>query len=57
MGRSRDNAIGPVAVVSVMLGTLVRNEIDDIESIDYHPLITTSTFFAGVFQAVLGICR
>lgn len=57
MGSSRDIAIGPVAVVSILLGTLVRNEIDDIKSVDYHRLIITSTFFAGVFQAVLGICR
>nr|ACN39795.1 unknown [Picea sitchensis] len=57
MGSSRDIAIGPVAVVSILLGTLVRNEIDDIKSADYHRLIITSTFFAGVFQAVLGICR
>lgn len=57
MGSSRHIAIGPVAVVSILLGTLVRNEIDDIKSPDYHRLIFTSTFFAGIFQALLGICR
>lgn len=57
MGSSRDSAIGAVAVVSILLGTLVRNEIDDIESGDYNQLIPTSIFFAGVFRTVLGICR
>ncbi|GLJ49908.1 hypothetical protein SUGI_1060950 [Cryptomeria japonica] len=57
MGSSRDIAIGPVAVVSLLLGTLIRKEIDDINSANYYQLLFTSTFFAGIFQAILGICR
>lgn len=58
MGSSRDIAIGPVAVVSLLLGTLVRNEFDpDHQTDKYLRLIFTATFFAGITQATLGIFR
>ncbi|KAF5780003.1 putative SLC26A/SulP transporter, STAS domain superfamily [Helianthus annuus] len=58
MGSSRDIAIGPVAVVSLLLGTLVRSEFNpDTEPDEYLRLIFTATFFAGVTQATLGVLR
>ncbi|KAK7275737.1 hypothetical protein RIF29_16859 [Crotalaria pallida] len=58
MGSSRDIAIGPVAVVSLLLGTLLQNEIDPIANpTDYRRLAFTATFFAGITQATLGVFR
>ncbi|KAL3514065.1 hypothetical protein ACH5RR_026782 [Cinchona calisaya] len=58
MGSSRDIAIGPVAVVSLLLGTLLQNEIDPTKNaVDYRRLAFTATFFAGITQATLGILR
>lgn len=58
MGSSRDIAIGPVAVVSLLLGTLLQSEIDPIANpIDYRRLAFTATFFAGITQATLGVLR
>eukprot|EP00262_Sarcandra_glabra_P012431 TRINITY_DN31_c0_g1_i5.p1 TRINITY_DN31_c0_g1~~TRINITY_DN31_c0_g1_i5.p1 ORF type:complete len:532 (+),score=58.25 TRINITY_DN31_c0_g1_i5:105-1700(+) len=58
MGSSRDIAIGPVAVVSLLLGTMLRNEIDQATNpVEYLRLTFTATFFAGITQAALGFCR
>ncbi|GAA0170439.1 transporter [Lithospermum erythrorhizon] len=58
MGSSRDIAIGPVAVVSLLLGTLLQNEIDPVKhAVEYQKLAFTATFFAGITQASLGILR
>ncbi|XAR49438.1 hypothetical protein NMG60_11032649 [Bertholletia excelsa] len=57
MGSSRDIAIGPVAVVSLLLGTLLQNEIDVSNVVEYQRLAFTATFFAGVTQATLGFFR
>ncbi|KAL5149627.1 Sulfate transporter 1.3 [Glycine soja] len=58
MGSSRDIAIGPVAVVSLLLGTLLQSEIDPIANpVDYRRLAFTATFFAGITQATLGVLR
>ncbi|CAN4096617.1 unnamed protein product [Withania somnifera] len=58
MGSSRDIAIGPVAVVSLLIGTLLRNEIDPTtHPTEYLRLAFTATFFAGITQATLGILR
>ncbi|KAL2231461.1 sulfate transporter 1.3 [Sesamum indicum] len=57
MGSSRDIAIGPVAVVSLLLGSLVQNEIDPKHKPEYQRLMFTATFFAGVTQFVLGFFR
>lgn len=58
MGSSRDIAIGPVAVVSLLLGTLLSKEIDyQTHPDEYLRLAFTATFFAGVTQAVLGFLR
>ncbi|KAM4075070.1 hypothetical protein ACJW30_10G141800 [Castanea mollissima] len=58
MGSSRDIAIGPVAVVSLLLGTLLQNEIDsETNPIEYRRLAFTATFFAGITEATLGFLR
>ncbi|XP_058085271.1 sulfate transporter 1.3-like isoform X2 [Magnolia sinica] len=58
MGSSRDIAIGPVAVVSLLLGTLVHNEVDSAKNPDeYLRLVFTATFFAGITQVTLGFFR
>ncbi|GFQ02908.1 sulfate transporter 1.3 [Phtheirospermum japonicum] len=58
MGSSKDIAIGPVAVVSLLLGTMLQNEIDPVSNAhDYRRLAFTATLFAGITQAVLGILR
>lgn len=58
MGSSRDIAIGPVAVVSLLLGTLLQREIDQhTHPEEYVRLAFTATFFAGITQATLGILR
>ncbi|KAJ6685518.1 SULFATE TRANSPORTER 1.2-LIKE [Salix purpurea] len=58
MGSSRDIAIGPVAVVSLLLGTLLQNEIDPVANEeDYRKLAFTATFFAGITQVTLGFFR
>ncbi|KAM1091585.1 hypothetical protein FF1_019053 [Malus domestica] len=55
MGSSRDIAIGPVAVESLLLGSLVQNEVDyKTDADDYLRLMLTATFFAGVTQLTLG---
>ncbi|XVF44729.1 hypothetical protein PTKIN_Ptkin02bG0147600 [Pterospermum kingtungense] len=58
MGSSRDIAIGPVAVVSLLLGTLLQDEIDSSDNpVDYRRLAFTATFFAGITQVTLGFFR
>lgn len=58
MGSSRDIAIGPVAVVSLLLGTMLQNELDPInEKAQYQQLAFTATFFAGITQVTLGFFR
>ncbi|KAL0454396.1 UNVERIFIED_CONTAM: Sulfate transporter 1.3 [Sesamum latifolium] len=57
MGSSRDIAIGPVAVVSLLLGSMVQNEIDPKHKTEYQRLMFTATFFAGVTQFMLGFFR
>ncbi|KAM6545761.1 hypothetical protein CsatB_026497 [Cannabis sativa] len=53
MGSSRDIAIGPVAVVSLLLGDLLQAEIDPNDLIPYRRLAFTATFFAGLTQLAL----
>ncbi|MQM11124.1 hypothetical protein Taro_044031 [Colocasia esculenta] len=58
MGSSRDIAIGPVAVVSLLLGTLLQNEVDPVKKKEeYTRLAFTATFFAGLTQFILGFFR
>ncbi|KAF7842612.1 high affinity sulfate transporter 2-like [Senna tora] len=57
MGSSRDIAIGPVAVVSLLLGTMLTDEISDYTKHEYLRLAFTATFFAGITQMTLGVLR
>ncbi|KAF3780318.1 Low affinity sulfate transporter 3 [Nymphaea thermarum] len=58
MGSSREIAIGPVAVVSMLLSSLVQKVIDPYENPSgYRKLVFTSTFFAGLFQLIFGFLR
>jgi len=58
MGSSRELAIGPVALVSLMMATLLQKEFDPIkQAADYHRLAFTATFFAGITQPALGFLR
>lgn len=58
MGSSREIAIGPVAVVSMLLSSLIQNVQDPAaDPVAYRKLVFTVTFFAGVFQSVFGLFR
>ncbi|KAM5575835.1 low affinity sulfate transporter 3 [Rosa sericea] len=58
MGSSRELAIGPVAVVSLLLSSLLQKIEDPIVNpVAYTNLAFTVTFFAGIFQAAFGIFR
>ncbi|KAF3619306.1 High affinity sulfate transporter 1 [Capsicum annuum] len=58
MGSSRDIAIGPVAVVSLLLGSMLQQELDPVkQKLEYQRLAFTATFFAGITQFVLGFFR
>lgn len=58
MGSSREIAIGPVAVVSMLLSAMVSKVVDPAQDpIAYRNIVFTVTFFAGIFQAVFGLFR
>lgn len=58
MGTSKELAIGPVAVVSMLISSMVSRIVDPgAEPALYRNLVFTATFFAGVFQAVSGLLR
>ncbi|CAN6478090.1 unnamed protein product [Victoria cruziana] len=58
LGSSKDIAIGPVAVVSLLMGSLLQKEIDPkADPVEYRRLAFTATFFAGLTQAALGFFR
>ncbi|KAI9113720.1 hypothetical protein K1719_014971 [Acacia pycnantha] len=58
MGSSREVAIGPVAVVSLLLSSMVQKLIDpSTDPLGYTKLVLTATLFAGLFQAAFGLLR
>ncbi|KAL5055726.1 hypothetical protein RYX36_036408 [Vicia faba] len=58
LGSSRDLAVGPVSIASLVLGSMLRQEVSpSAEPLLFLQLALTSTFFAGLFQASLGILR
>ncbi|CAN6179410.1 unnamed protein product [Urochloa humidicola] len=58
LGSSRDLAVGPVSIASLVMGSMLREAVSpDDQPILYLQLAFTSTFFAGVFQASLGFLR
>ncbi|CAN1343390.1 Sulfate transporter 2.1 [Linum perenne] len=58
MGTSREMAIGPVAVVSLLLSSMLQKLQDPTVNPDgFRNLVFTATLFAGVFQAAFGLFR
>ncbi|KAH9289283.1 hypothetical protein KI387_033400, partial [Taxus chinensis] len=58
LGSSRDLAVGTVAVVSLLIGSILAKEVSPIHNPElFLHLAFTATFFAGIFQASLGIFR
>lgn len=58
MGSSRDLAVGTVAVASLLTAAMLGDEVNVKENPKlYLHLAFTSAFFAGVFQACLGVFR
>jgi sulfate transporter 3 len=58
MGSSRDLAVGTVAVASLLIGSMLSEEVSAAEDPAlYLHVALTATFFAGVFQALLGVLR
>ncbi|KAJ7566154.1 hypothetical protein O6H91_02G090500 [Diphasiastrum complanatum] len=58
LGSSRHIAIGPVAVVSTLLGTQLRRELNPITQPElYLRLALTATFFAGLVEFTIGFLR
>lgn len=53
-----DLAVGPTSVASLILGSMLTEEVSPIDEPHlYLQLALTSTLFAGIFQAALGILR
>ncbi|XP_010552708.1 PREDICTED: probable sulfate transporter 3.3 [Tarenaya hassleriana] len=58
LGSSRDLAVGPVSIASLILGSMLRQEVSpNNDPVLFLQLAFTSTFFAGLFQASLGLLR
>ncbi|RLN39593.1 low affinity sulfate transporter 3-like isoform X1 [Panicum miliaceum] len=58
MGTSREIAIGPVAVVSLLLSSMVQKIADPaIDPASYRKMVFTVTFLTGVFQFAFGLFR
>ncbi|KAI3466986.1 hypothetical protein Pfo_023649 [Paulownia fortunei] len=57
-GSSRDLAVGPVSIASLIMGSMLRQEVSPAKDpILFLQLAFSSTFFAGLFQASLGFLR
>ncbi|XP_048320898.2 probable sulfate transporter 3.4 [Ziziphus jujuba] len=57
-GSSRHLAVGPTSSVSLVMGIMLSQMVSFINEPDLHlKLAFTSTFFAGLFQASLGLFR
>ncbi|RID53629.1 hypothetical protein BRARA_G01011 [Brassica rapa] len=58
LGSSRDLAVGPVSIASLILGSMLRQQVSPVDNpLLFLQLAFSSTFFAGLFQASLGILR
>lgn len=58
MGTSNEMAIGPVAVVSILVSSMLQKISDPVaDPVAYRQLVFTATFFAGIFQAGFGLLR
>ena len=58
MGTSREIAIGPVAIVSLLLSSMAQKIADPaIDPAFYRKTVFTVTFFTGIFQFAFGLFR
>ncbi|XP_011075526.1 probable sulfate transporter 3.3 [Sesamum indicum] len=58
LGSSRDLAVGPVSIASLIMGSMLRQVVSPAKDpILFLQLAFSSTFFAGLFQASLGFLR
>jgi sulfate transporter 3 len=58
LGSSRDLAVGPVSISSLIMGSMLRQAVSPTaEPMLFLQLAFTATLFAGIFQASLGILR
>ncbi|KAK2965406.1 hypothetical protein RJ640_001483 [Escallonia rubra] len=58
LGSSRDLAVGPVSIASLILGSMLREQVSPTKDpVLFLQLAFSSTFFAGLFQASLGFLR
>ncbi|CAA7403048.1 unnamed protein product [Spirodela intermedia] len=57
LGSSRDLAVGPVSIASLVMGSMLREAVSPEEPALHLQLAFTATLFAGVFQAFLGLMR
>ncbi|XP_047320705.1 probable sulfate transporter 3.4 [Impatiens glandulifera] len=58
LGSSKHLGVGPVSIASLVMGTMLSEEVNPITQPDlYLSLAFTSSFFAGLLQASLGFLR
>ncbi|XP_002528191.2 probable sulfate transporter 3.4 [Ricinus communis] len=58
LGSSRHLGVGPVSIASLVMGSMLSEAVSPTDDqILYLKLAFTATFFAGVFQASLGLLR
>ncbi|XP_050232326.1 probable sulfate transporter 3.4 [Mercurialis annua] len=58
LGSSKHLGVGPVSIASLVMGSMLSEAVSPVDDqILYLKLAFTSTFFAGVFQASLGLLR
>ncbi|TYH96399.1 hypothetical protein ES332_A12G174800v1 [Gossypium tomentosum] len=58
LGSSRDIAVGPVSIASLILGSKLTQQVSPTgDPVLFLQLAFTATFFAGFFQASLGFLR
>ncbi|XP_044487268.1 probable sulfate transporter 3.4 [Mangifera indica] len=58
LGSSRHLGVGPVSIASLVMGSMLREAVSYTQDPNlYLKLAFTATFFAGVFQASLGLLR
>ncbi|WCJ33553.1 Sulfate transporter 1.1 [Euphorbia peplus] len=58
LGSSRDLAVGPVSIASLIMGSMLRQQVSPAnDPVLFLQLAFSSTFFAGLFQSSLGFFR
>ncbi|KAH9746366.1 putative sulfate transporter 3.3 [Citrus sinensis] len=58
LGSSRDLAVGPVSIASLIMGSMLRQEVSPTQNpVLFLQLAFTATFFGGLVQASLGLLR